>query len=81
MEKDLENKIIKIFTDHFGIPKEDLKKELTLGKDLNATKLELADFYSILENTFNVKIEPQDEEGFQTVDDVINFIVDHGTFT
>lgn len=81
MEKNLEHKIIKIFSNHFGIPVQDLKRELELEKDLNATKLELADFYSILENTFNIKIEQQDDEGFKTVGDIIAYIVDHGAFT
>ncbi|MBI1919012.1 hypothetical protein HYS29_00275 [Candidatus Microgenomates bacterium] len=80
-EKKLESKIIEVFANHFGIPKEDIKPELELEKDLNSTRLELGDFYSALENTFNIKIEPQEGESFTTVGDIINFIVDHGSFT
>lgn len=79
-EKKLEHKILKLFSDHFGIPREDLRPELQLEKDLNATKLEMVDFYSILENTFNIKIDSQDCENFQTVGDIVNFVIDHGSF-
>lgn len=80
-EKKLENKIIKLFADNFGIPREDLNLGLQIEKDLNATKLELNDFYSILENTFHIKIDTQDSVNFQSVGDIVNFVIDHGSFT
>lgn len=79
-EKKLEHKILKFFSNHFGIPIEDLKPEFELEKDLNATKLELNDFYSLLENAFEIKIDPQESENFKTVGDLINFTIDHGSF-
>lgn len=79
-EKQLERKILKLFSDHFGIPRQDLKLDLQLEKDLNATRLELTDFYSILENTFDIKIDPQDCENFKEVGDIVNFVIDHGSF-
>lgn len=77
----LKHKVLKLFSDQFGIPRKDLTMELELKTDLNATKLELADFFSLLENAFAVKIEQQESENFQTIGDIVNFIVDHGTFT
>lgn len=80
-EKKIENRLLALFSSHFGIPREDLFLELTLDKDLNATKLELNDFYSILESTFGINIEDTDSENFKTVGDIVNFVTDHGTFT
>lgn len=80
-EKELKNKVLGIFSSYFGIPKEDLYFELELERDLNASKLELTDFYSALENTFKMSIMPADCENFKTVSDVINFVVDHAGFT
>lgn len=79
-EKKLEHKILKLLSNHFGTPLEDLKPEFELEKDLNATKLELNDFYSLLESTFEIKIDPQESEGLKTVGDLINFVIDHGSF-
>lgn len=80
-DKKLEHKVLSLFSSHFGIPRQDLKPEMTLEKDLNSTKLELTDFYSIIENTFNIRIEELDSLNFKTVGDVINFVLDHGQFT
>ncbi len=79
-EKKIEHRVLKLFSNHFGIPFEDLKPEFELEKDLNATKLELNDFYSLLESTFEIKIDPQESESLKTVGDLINFIIDHGSF-
>lgn len=79
-DKKLEHKILGLFSSHFGIPKEDLKPELDLEQDLNATKLELTDFYSIVENALGINIEEADSLNFKTVSDVTNFVLDHGEF-
>lgn len=80
-DKKIENKVLALFSSHFGIPREDLALTLTLEKDLNTTKLELNDFYSLLETAFGINIEDTDSENFKTVGDIINFVIDHGTFT
>lgn len=80
-EKKIENKVVELFSNHFGIPKEDLNPQLELEKDLNSTRLELTDFYSLLESKFSINIEETDSQNFKTVGDIINFIIDHGSFT
>ena len=47
----------------------------TLDTDLGADSLDLVDLMMILEDKFNLKIEEEDAEKIQTVDDVITFII------
>lgn len=76
-EQKLKERLLNLFSNHFGIPRADLKEDLALERDLNATKLELSDFYLLLEDMFRLKIEETDSEHFATVGDIINFVIDH----
>ena len=73
----METKIIELIAEHFGIPTPEINRAFELRKDLNATDLELADFFQILEDTFNITISKNDALNLVTIDDLITYVADH----
>lgn len=81
MENEVRAKIIDLFIENFGVEKKDIASSMELLKDLNLSLLEIADFLVKVENTFHVQIPQSEGEKFLTLDDVINYVSDHGNFT
>lgn len=73
----MEVKISELISEHFGVSVSDINNELELRADLNATDLEIADFFQKLENLYQVNISHDDAQNLKTVGDVVGFITDH----
>ena len=73
----MEVKITELISEHFGIPTSEIAPTIELRKDLNATDLEIADFFQILENAFAVTITKDEAANIQTVGELISYITDH----
>lgn len=73
----MEEKVVSLVSEHFGIPVSEINQELELRKDLNSTDLEIADFFLAIENAFRVTISLADAAGVHTVGDLITYIADH----
>lgn len=73
----METKVIELIAEHFGIPTPEINGAFELRKDLNATDLELADFFQTLEDTFNIAISKNDALKLVTIDDLITYVADH----
>lgn len=81
MEENLEAKIIELFSSHFGIEKKGVNPSMELQKDLNLSALEVADFITVLENTFHIEIPEEESKKLSTIADIINSVTDHDNFT
>ena len=81
MEESPETKITELFSNHLGIEKNGLNPSMDLQKDLNLSALEVADFITILENTFHIEIPGEESKKWTTIADIINSVADHGNFT
>lgn len=73
----MEAKIIELISEHFGIPISEIAGTIELRKDLNATDLEIADFFQILEKAFAVTITKDEAANIKTVEELISYITDH----
>ena len=81
MENGPEKQIVSLFANHFGVEEKDLDPSLELGQDLNLSYLEIADFLLALENTFRIEIPQEESEKFKTLGDIVDYVVNHGSFT
>lgn len=81
MEITPEEKIITLFSNHFGIEKKDINPTLEFSQDLNLSSLEITDFLLSLENTFHIEIPKEESEKFVMLSDIIDYVVNHGNFT
>ena len=73
----MEAKIIELISEHFGIPVSEIDPQMELKKDLNATDLEIADLFQMIEHEFKLTISHEDLVEIQTVSDLISYINDH----
>ena len=73
----MEAKLLELVSSHFGMPEAELTSEMELKRDLNATELEIADFFQALENTFSITISKEDAMTLHTLGDVIAYLSDH----
>lgn len=73
----MEVKLLDLISSHFGLPESELASEMELKRDLNATELEIADFFQALENTYSITISKEDAMKLHTLGDVNTYISDH----
>jgi acyl carrier protein len=72
-----EEKVKLAISNKCGIPILDLKLEADLERDLNISRLELDDLILTLEKEFNVEIPTETAQTFNTIGDIINFLIDN----
>lgn len=77
----METKVIELISEHFGVPVSEINPSMELKHDLNATDLEIADFFQKLEDTFKISITSEDSIHLVTVSDIIDFVADHAEET
>ena len=77
----METKVIELISEHFGVPVAEIAPTMLLRKDLNATDLEIADFFQTIEQTFTVPISTEDAQRLETIGDLISYIEDHAEDT
>jgi acyl carrier protein len=73
----MDQKVIELISEHFGMPTAEITPNLELRGDFNATELEIADFFSILEKTFSIAIPREDSQDLLTVSDITSYIQDN----
>lgn len=66
--------LIKILTDIGGVEPEDITVDSRLSDDLAISSLNLIEAVVNVEDTFGVRIEDNDVQGFTTVGDLVSFI-------
>lgn len=73
----LENGVMKIIAERLGISLEEITKESSLTKDLNASQLEITDLILTLEEHFRLKIPEEELKNLGKVGDIITYISEH----
>lgn len=73
----IEKTVIEIIAQRLGTPATNVTKGSFLYDDLNAGKLEIADIIQTLEDKFDIKFDIEAIKTFQTVADLIEYLIDN----
>ena len=73
----VEKEIIKIIIEHLGVSPDEITKESSLTRDLNASQLEINDLILALQDHFKLKIPEEELANLEKVGDIITYISDH----
>ena len=73
--EDILVKIREIIVDQFGVNPEEVTADMPIS-DLSADSLDLVEMVMALEETFDIEVDDEDIEGFNTVGDIAEYIND-----
>ena len=71
---EVQEKVVKIIVDKLGVNPAEVTPEATFTGDLGADSLDTVELVMEFEKAFDVQVEDEAAEKFQTVGDVINYI-------
>ena len=71
---EIQEKVVKIIVDKLGVNPAEVTPEATFTGDLGADSLDTVELVMEFEKAFDVQVEDEAAEKFQTVGDVINYI-------
>ena len=74
---EIQEKVVKIIVDKLGVKESEVTPEATFTGDLGADSLDTVELVMEFEKAFDVQVEDEAAEKFQTVGDVINYIEAH----
>lgn len=74
---DIEEKVYDIIVDKLAVPRESLKKDSDLGKDLGADSLDIVELIMEFERVFKISIPDDDVEKIRTVGQITDYIKSH----
>jgi acyl carrier protein len=69
----------RLIIEQLGVDEEEVIPSASFTDDLNADSLELVDLASAVEEEFDLKIPNGDARRLLTVQDVVDYIEEHGT--
>ncbi|XBC40571.1 MAG: acyl carrier protein [Buchnera aphidicola (Nurudea yanoniella)] len=72
----IEKKIKKIISQQLGVMEEDIHNMSSLVEDLGADSLDHVELIMSLEDTFNIEIQDEEAENFNTVQSLLTFVKD-----
>ena len=67
----------KIIHKEFGTEEEEIEEDSYFDEDLNVTDLELEDLIALLEDKYNVKVDPNKLEAFKKVSDLVSYLYEN----
>lgn len=67
----------KIIHKQFGTEEEEIEEDSYFDEDLNITDLELEDLVSLLEDKYNVKVDPDKIQTFKKVSDLVSYLYEN----
>jgi len=70
-------KVKQIIVDQLGIAPDQVKPEASFIKDLGADSLDIVELVMAMEEEFEIEIPDEEAEKIKTVQDAVNYIVDH----
>lgn len=70
-------KVKQIIVDQLGIAPDQVKAEASFIKDLGADSLDIVELVMAMEEEFEIEIPDEEAEKIKTVQDAVNYIVDH----
>ncbi len=80
MERDQIFQIVKeLIIEHLGVTDAQVKSEATFVDDLGADSLDIVELVMAMEEKFGTEISDDDAQKIATVNDAVQYIVDHQT--
>jgi acyl carrier protein len=73
----IEERVKKIVVDQLGVSEDEVKNESSFVDDLGADSLDTVELVMALEEEFGTEIPDEAAEKITTVQEAINYIVDH----
>jgi acyl carrier protein len=70
-------KVIDLIATHLNVSPGDVKPDNAFIDDLGMDSLDIVDFVMLIEKEFDVEIPDEDAERISTVQDAIDYLVDH----
>lgn len=61
----------------FGTEEEEIEEDSYFDEDLNITDLELEDLISLLEDKYNIKVDPDKIQTFKKVSDLVSYLYEN----
>lgn len=75
--KDVTVRVKKVIGDQLGIEESQITEKSDFMSDLGADSLDIVELVMAIEEEFDVDISDDDAEKFTTVQDVIDYLVEH----
>ncbi len=76
-EAEVQEKVSQIVSEHMGIDKSKLTREMSFVEDLNADSLDTVELALEFEDEFEVSIPDEDAEKIRTIGQAIDYIIEH----
>ncbi len=73
-KKELFKKVAEIISEKLNVPIEDIDENSNLIEDLGADSLDAFDLVMVFEDEFGIKIEDDEIENLQTVQDIVELL-------
>ncbi len=73
-KKELFKKVAEIISEKLNVPIEDIDETSNLIEDLGADSLDAFDLVMVFEDEFGIKIEDDEIENLQTVQDIVELL-------
>ncbi len=73
-KKELFKKVAEIISEKLNVPIEDIDENSNLIEDLGADSLDAFDLVMVFEDEFGIKIEDDEIESLQTVQDIVELL-------
>lgn len=70
-------KVIDLIATHLNVSPDEVKPENAFIDDLGMDSLDIVDFVMLIEKEFDVEIPDEDAERISTVQDAVDYLVDH----
>lgn len=77
MSSDIEARVRKVIIDQLGVEEAEVKNEASFVEDLGADSLDTVELVMALEEEFDTEIPDEDAEKITTVQDAIDYVVNH----
>ncbi len=74
-EQSVARKVREIVAEQLGVPEDEILPSSTFGEDLGADSLDVVECLMALEEEFEVAIAEDEAEEFETVKDLIDYVV------
>ncbi len=76
-EAEIEEKVYQIVSEQMGIDKSELARDTSFVDDLNADSLDTVELVMEFEDEFEMSIPDEEAEKIRTIDQTIDYIVEH----
>lgn len=70
----MNEKILDIISEQFGVDKSELQEDTSFVNDLNADSIQLMELVMSIEEEFDIEIDEDDIAQIETIGDVIDYI-------